>query len=403
MIQFPGDLKSFAPASPAGPVADTQRVGYVDGAISQGEIATLSGLFPNVIFESVGPSWPQRLAPETEILIAGASAALHDVEQAVNFLKARHAGLHVLIALRNADVASSRVLTRAGAAEVIPLPASETAWALAMERLLSRETARRDSGRKAGQVVALLKAGGGVGATALGVQAAQILADGAGEGANICFADLDLQFGNAALYLDLEEALTVTDCVAVGELLEETQFATVLAAHKSGMRVLAAPRDVTVLDALTPKLVDGLVMGLRRDFALTILDLPSVWTAWTNRALQLADRIILVTQLSVAHVHLARRQLGVLAMQKLDGVPLTLACNAVSGEQQDLLGLKAAERAIGRPFDIILPEDRRAMGGATNQGRKLSEVRRGTKLEKQVALLADRIAADALAPVAMKR
>ncbi len=256
---------------------------------------------------------------------------------------------------------------------------------------------------KPGQVVALLKAGGGVGATSLGVQAAYRLAARAGDGAHICFADLDLQFGTAALYLDLDEALGVTDCVAVGEFLEETQFATALAAHRSGVRLLAAPRDVTALDILTPRLVDALVGGLRRDFALTILDLPSAWTAWTNRALQLADRVVLVTQLSVAHVHLVRRQLNVLSLQKLDRLPLTMVCNAVNTEQQNLLSVKSAERAIGRPFDLQIPDDVRSMAAAANQGLPLSEIRTGAKLEKSVERLAELVAADALAAASMQR
>ena len=84
---------------------------------------------------------------------------------------------------------------------------------------------------------------------------------------------------------------------------------------------------------------------VRRDFALTIVDLPSVWTAWTSHVLHLADRVVMVTRLSVAHVHLARRQIGILTGQGRDRLPLTLACNAVSGDQQNLLSVKAAERA----------------------------------------------------------
>lgn len=398
MMQFPGDLKSVVASVQPAP----QRIGYADGTLSASDIAALTELFPKFVFEALGPAWLEHGTHNLDVVILGASgASAQDIDKTVHFLREKRAGLHALVALRDADVTSSRLLTRAGAADVIPLPAGEAIWALGIERLLSRSVQERDRGRKAGQVVAILKAGGGVGATSLGVQAAHMLA-ARGE-ARVCFADLDLQFGAGALYFDLAEALTVTDCVAVGEVLEETQFATALASHKSGARVLAAPREPTALDVLTPQLVDALVGGLRRDFALTILDLPSVWTAWTNHALQLADRIVMVTHLSVAHVHLIRRQLGILSMQGLDRLPLTLACNAVTGEQQDLLAIKAAERALGRGFDIFLPQDVRAMGGATNQGLPISEVRRGTKLEKYIGQLADRMAMDALVTTPLRR
>jgi len=402
-MQFPGELKSAA--SMQGQLSSNlRRVSYAENAMSPAEAAALAHLFPAVVFEPSGTAWPDHLAQNTDVLIVDLDAASAlEIEKAVRFLKTCPSRLSVLIAMRHANVAISRALTRAGAADVVPIPATEAAWALSIERLLSRDTSGRDPGRKSGQVVAMLKAGGGVGATSLGVQAAYLLAARAGADPKICFADLDLQFGTAALYFDLNEVLTVTDCLAVGDLLGETQFATALGAHKSGIRVLAAPRDATALDALNPSLADALMGGLRRDFALTILDLPSVWTAWTNRVLHLADRIVMVTQLSVAHVHLARRQLGILAMQNLDGLPLTLVCNAVTGDQQNLLSIKAAERALGRSFDVVLPEDVRAMGGALNQGQPLAEVRRGTKLEKAVGELAERMAMDALAAHQLRR
>lgn len=402
-MQFPGDLRS---TSVSGPVSGKyHRVVYSEDAISTGEVAALAELFPNLVFERLSTQWPEHFAPNLNILIIGVSAASsQEFEKAIDLVRACPSRLHVLVALRNADIMSSRALTRAGAADVIPLPAGEAVWALAIERLLARDSGpAREQERKPGQVVVLLKAGGGVGATSLGIQAAYQLAARSGDAAGICFADLDLQFGAAALYFDLSEALTVTDCVAVGEVLEETQFATELAAHKSGIRVLAAPREASTLDMLTPKMVEALMSGLRRDFALTIVDLPSVWTAWSNHVLQLADRIVMVTQLSVAHVHLVRRQLGILTGLGHERLPLTLVCNAVSGDQQNLLSIKAAEKALGRSFDIVLPQDVRAMGTATNQGLSLAEARRGTKLEKQVGQLADIMAADALVAPRQRR
>jgi pilus assembly protein CpaE len=122
-----------------------------------------------------------------------------------------------------------------------------------------------------------------------------------------------------------------------------------------------------------------------------------VWTGWSNSALQLADRIVLMTRLSVAHVHFVRRQLEVLAMQRLDNRPVILVCNAVTSEQQSVLSIKAAERAIGRSFDVVLPEDSRVMYTAVNQGQEIAAVKRGTKLERALILMADAMAADAFA------
>ena len=137
----------------------------------------------------------------------------------------------------------------------------------------------------------------------------------------------------------LNEALTVADCLAVGEFLGETQFATALSAHKSGVRVLAAPRELTALDTLTPHSTEALDRGLRRDFAPTILDLPSVWTAWTNRAFKWP------TASCWSPAFPCRMSIWCVANcgsdnAKAGRVPLTLVCNGVT--------CRAAEHALDK-------------------------------------------------------
>jgi pilus assembly protein CpaE len=375
-----------------------QRVGVAEGAIGGADVlASLARLFPHVEFQYLGQGWPERLKDELDILVLRVDASsAAEVDAVCRRLQAAPPIPKVVIGLKDADLDATRRLARAGAADVLPAPVGEPVLALCLERLLTRETSQPES--RPGEVVAFLKAGGGVGATTLAVQAAAILASR--RKGEVCVADLDLQFGVAALYLDLTEAVTVTDVLASGAGLAETPFTSALGTHRSGARILAAPRDMAPLDTLSVALANALISGLRRDFALTLVDLPSAWTAWTNQVLQSANRIVLVTQLSVPHIHLAKRQLDVLRVQRLADRPILLVCNAASAEQQAALSVKAAERALGRPFDIVAPEDRRTLFAAINQGVEISAVRTGTKVEHAVSLLADRLAGtvDASAP-----
>ena len=385
--------------------ANIKRVGFVEGILGNRErVTAFAALFPSIRFEPLGDIWPDRLPANMSIAIVPVdSASPQEVETAVRRLKQNSGATAVIITLRNADVLTMRRLVREGAADVLPTPVGEPALALSLERLLSRVPVETGPPRKNGKVVAFLKAGGGVGATSLGVQVAAMLARAKPE-PRVCFADLDVQNGAGAVYLDIADAVTLMDCLATTSALEETPFATALGKHKSGARVLAAPRELVPLEVLSPATVDMLIAGLKRDFAVTLVDLPPVWTAWTNRVLELSDRIVVVTELSVSHVHLVRRQLAALSTQHLDR-QVTLVCNAVSAEQQSSLSLKAAERAVGRAFDIVVPEDRKIMSEAINQGLEISAIRRGSKLEKPITQLADMIAADALVqqPPAMRR
>jgi pilus assembly protein CpaE len=369
----------------AGMQPHARKVGIVDDAIgSAGRLSSLSALFPHVAFVSVGPTWPAQVDPAVSILIVSVSAASSvEIDTAVRRLRDKPANLLVVVALLDADVTTTRLLSREGADDIIPAPVSEPALALCLERLLTRGTSEPDAGRKAGEVIGVLKAGGGVGATSLAVQLAVTMARRAG---NVCLADLDLQFGAAANYLDMPDAVTLAELLALGESLEQTQFIDTLPQHRSGLRVLAAPHDLTPLEVLSVGQVDALINGLRRDFSYTLVDLPSVWTHWTSRVLEMADRVLLVTHLTVPNVQLVKRQL-----RMLDDRPTLIVCNALSKEQQASLTIKAAERAMERSFDMVIPDDPQVMVAAVNQGQEISGVKRGTRIEKAISDLADKI------------
>ncbi|MGA2953625.1 MAG: hypothetical protein ABSD80_15470 [Caulobacteraceae bacterium] len=362
------------------------RVGYVEGAIGGPErVASLAALFPQLQFVSVGATWPTRALTGLGALIVGVAAS--DADEAQRRLSGR--GPATIVVLRDADVSASRRLMQAGAADILVAPVTEAALALSLERVLST-VATQGEREPTGRVVAMMKAGGGVGATAIGTQLAAMIASHGGA-PSVCFADLDVQFGLGALFFDLGAAMTLTDILEGGGPLEETPLGTALAAHRSGARMLAAPRDLMPLEGVTPRQVESLLTALRRDFALTILDLPTVWTAWTNRALHLCDQIIMVTNLTVPHATLVKAQLRMLAAQRLDTIPLTLVCNRVSADQRQIVSQKAAEKSIGRDFDFVIPEDRAMFNEAIAQGCELSTVRKGTKVELAIAELANSI------------
>lgn len=395
MSQLPLGLGKSEGGDPRRPI----RIGVTDGALGDDISRSVASQFPQVRFQSAGATWPDRPGAEFDILIVEADASAPDA--AARRLKSSPGGPRIVVVLHNADITVSRQLAREGATDVLPAPVSETALALCLERLLQREDDGAGEGpARAGEVVAFIKAGGGVGATSLAAQAAVMLARrGAG---GICLADLDLQFGAAAAYLDLPDAFNLLDALNLGQTMETAHLSSILAEHRSGLRVLAAPKDMSPIDAVKPAQIDALIALLRSEYDLSLLDLPSVWTTWSLRAVADADRIVLVGQLTVPSIQLIGRQLRFLSAQKLDDRPITLVCNGCSPDQLAGLPLKVAEKSIGRPFDVMTPLDVKTMTAAVNQGRPLDETRRGTKLEKAIGQLADKLRATAPAATARR-
>jgi len=298
----------------------------------------------------------------------------------------------VIVVLASADVATIRRFMRDGAADVLTAPVTDAAMAVALERQLSRNpvsvAAPTAVPRRSGRVVSFLKAGGGVGATSMVVQTAALLSR-RDHDLKVCVVDLDVQFGQAGLYLDIAASITMSQVLSAGANLSELPFAEALAPHASGARVLAAPAEFMPLEAINPGLIDALLTALKRDFDLILLDLPTAWTGWTYRVLRQSDQIVLVTQLSVPHAHLARRQLNLLETQRLSDIPLALVCNRSGGSTPAGVSIRSAESAIGRKFDVVAPEEDKLMNEAINQGVAIGDIRRGTKIEKAVAELGE--------------
>ena len=392
-------LTSILPQSPASAVRGqaakdaSHRVGLMRPVMEQ--LATMEHLkaaFPGVEFVDAGMEWPDAAQALTyDLFVAAVSAS--EIPSLIGAIRARPRGMELIVVLSGANIETTRLLLRSGVADVLGHPMDENALAVSIDRVLMRETTQEPSRPKEpGRVVAVVKAGGGVGATSLCLLAATHLA-GSRQG-DIAVADLDLQFGAMSAQLGLSGAFTIADLLGAGGALGETPFSRALHTTPAGLRVLASAGETLPVDSIAPSQADQLVRGLKRDFGLTLIDLPSTWTTWTYRILQQADHVVMVTQMSIPRIDLVRRGLAMLVAQGIPKKAVTLVCNAVSPDQSDRLPLKWAEKPLGRGFDFIIPEDRRAMDAFVNEGVVPAQRGPSAKFHSAVQRLADALGAN---------
>lgn len=326
---------------------------------------------------------PDVLVLELDARDPGDLEALEDISR-------RHfPGVPILVTGPEVALPAARRLMRLGVADYLPQPLSRAdlesalAYAGRMRRDAPIAPAR-------GKVLAFLKAGGGVGATTLATQAAVSLAARRKRGrGGICLLDLDIQFGAAALHLDLDDRIGLADLLDDPRRLDGELLRSVMAQHRSGLDVLAAPREVVGLEAVTPELLDACLGLACAEYETVILDLPGPWTPWTYRAVQCCDLAILVTQLGVAGLRQARRQLDAMAANGLGEVAVRVAVNRFETGWRRHVGLKEAERALGRPIDDLIANDYRTVSEAIDRGTSLADVRRRSKAAQGIQRMID--------------
>ena len=381
------------------PTSRLTRLGY-DPVAFDGKAPpdSLKALFPDVLFQPMGSESFSDALARVDLMIAAVDATkTREVEALCAHLRDNCRRGRVIVFLSHANVEVTRRLVREGAGDVLVAPISEPALAASLERIMATldRPAIQPPGA-AGHVVAMLKAGGGVGATVVAAQVAALVAS-TGRASRVCLVDLDIQFGMAAMYLDVVGSITMGEVLAAGGSPSEVAFTAELAPHSSGAKVLGAPKEFLPLESISSSLIDGLLEALRRDFDLILLDLPSAWTSWVGRVVREADQLVMVTNLSVPHAHVTQRQLSVLRGQGVDPESVTLVCNRCGGDAPASLSIRAVEAAIGRSFDVTIPEDRKLMSEAVNQGAAISNLRRGSKLEKALRQLIGLISAARIA------
>lgn len=191
-----------------------------------------------------------------------------------------------------------RRLFRAGVTDVLPTPV------MPAELIAALNTAR---GRKVeipplpvgatGKIVTILKTSGGVGATTVAVNLAGALAElGLG---TVALVDLDVQFGQMATALDARPRMTVLDAVRAGQRLDPTLLASTLHEHESGVKLLAAPNEITPLDAINEQFIERLFADLRAVAAISIIEVPAAWTQWIGEVVDRSDLVVPVAEASV--------------------------------------------------------------------------------------------------------
>lgn len=294
----------------------------------------------------------------------------------------------VIAAVDGLTVADTRALLRNGALDVLPLPftAEELRQAVEPARRPARPAAapRGQPPRRQGKVFSFIGTTGGAGVTSVASQLGILWSSDT----SVCYVDLDLQFGNAALLLDLKPSLNLAHLIEDAERLDADMLQSVAVGHRSGLSLIASPADMMPLEAISIEFVDRLLRLATQVYDVVLVDLPTAWTEWTVRVLQRSDAICLVTGLNVPGLHQARRQLEVIEANGL--MPkLRVVANRVQKSFLGKVDLRETEGVMGRKVDFTIANDYPAVSSANDEGRSLKEVKPSSRVVKDLKAMAE--------------
>lgn len=277
---------------------------------------------------------------------------------------------------------------RSGIHEFLPLPFDQKDLASAVDRLMRRN----QSDALRGRVFAVYSGKGGLGNTTIAVNLAHSLAANRRD-ARVAVADLVVAGGDVRVLLNLRPAYDLSDVVAKLDRIDSDLLHSLLTQRGGGLWALPGPDDPGLDNVLDGSATATIIELLRNDFALTVLDCEHHMSERTVAALDVADRILLVTELTVTALRSTQRSL---AFCRRLGYPDEKLCVVVNRHQSgEVLSPKDAADVLKSEIFWKIPNDYRTAAAALAKGVPVAEHDAGSKLASSFTQLAAKLGGSA--------
>ncbi|MBC7075907.1 MAG: response regulator [Syntrophomonadaceae bacterium] len=224
------------------------------------------------------------------------------------------------------------------------------------------EDSRSYTSGKPNRLVTVFSPKGGVGKSVVCANLAAAMAQRYEK--QIGLIDLDIQFGDIGILMDLNPRKTISELMQEGdsfnrELLEDYLY------ERNGVNILAAPNKPELAELVTPHGVEEILKLCRDIYTYTFVDTPSFMNDITLSALEMSDLILLLISLDLSTIKNVKKGINILhSLQLLSKTRLVLNhSSGVSGiEARDV------EKVLDMKVQAEIPNDGKVVITSVNQG-----------------------------------
>jgi pilus assembly protein CpaE len=237
------------------------------------------------------------------------------------------------------------------------------------------------------EVILVFSGKGGVGKTLIATNLAVAIAEQSG--GRVALVDLDLQFGDIGVMLNLDHSRSITELVDGASGVDADSVADVLANGPGGVKVLLAPISPELADLVTAEHVRLLMAELRRAFDYVVVDCSTHLTEFNLEVVEMAQRVLVVTALTIPAIKDAKLTLKVLESLSVDAENTLLVVNRVDGYAD--FNRESIEQSLRVPVAVQIPHDPRIVGDAITNGTPFVTAHPEAEVSKAIRELVARI------------
>lgn len=248
------------------------------------------------------------------------------------------------------------------------------------------------------KVITVFSTKGGVGKTTIATNLAVALSQNTKK--RVCLLDLDLQFGDVAVMMNLSVKNTIYDLVKDLNNVDSDLVNDYLCTHFSGVSVLPAPLKPEYAEFIDSKHIERILALLNGYFHYVIIDVPATFQDVVLASLDNSEKILVVSTLDLPTIK--NIKVGLNLMENLgykDKIQVVL------NKANEQYGVRYGEfeETVGYPIWVNIPEDSNTVITSANKGIPFVMSRVDTKVARSLMQLADKIHNNNTTPVTEKR
>jgi pilus assembly protein CpaE len=215
-----------------------------------------------------------------------------------------------------------------------------------------------------GEVFLVFSGKGGVGKSIIASNLSIALA--METGARVALVDLDLQFGDIGVLLNLDHSRSITDLADTAASADPEFIQDVLANGPEGVQVLLAPISPELADLVTADHLRTIMQELQRAYDFIVVDTASHLAELNLEAIELATKVIVVTALNIPAIKDTKLTLKVLESLNVEPDRILLTLNRSDAHSE--FNKEAVENNLRFPIALQITHDPKAVSTSVNRG-----------------------------------
>lgn len=278
-----------------------------------------------------------------------------------------------------------------GCHNVMALPDDGKAFCDEIHRVYNTESGRiaaLDTNQRVvwqSKVITVFSAKGGLGKTTISTNLAIKLAE---KNKKVALIDLDLQFGDVNIFMDIDSKETIADIVQDVDFTSIDSVRSYMTVHPSGVHVISAPKSPEYADVITGDKIQSLLGLLRSYYDYVIVDTATDFSDSTLSALEASSLILFITGLDISILKNSK-----IAMEILESLGQKKKVRTIINRAIEINSISTADvqRIVDAPILSRIPSDYMMAVAALNRGQPFVESAPKAKLSLAIADIADKI------------